>query len=254
MNYQNLQAETSDGVATLRLNRPEVLNALNVPTALELVQALEALRRDKSIKLLVVTGAGRAFCAGGDIGEMQASARRFFRVGLSSLHRAIALLGHFPQPTIGAIRGPAVGAGMNLALACDLRIASDTLKFQQAFVHVGLTPDCGGTYWLPRLVGSARAAEFVLTGRDVLATEALSLGLVNQVVPDAELDAVAMAAARKLAALPRELLARQKRLLLAGQKNNLAVQLRAEKAAQFESARSAYAQARLQAFLAQRGR
>ncbi len=253
MNYHNLQVEASDGVATLRLHRPEVLNALNVQTALELVSALQALKRDKTIHVLVVTGAGRAFCAGGDIAEMKTGAKRFFRVGLSGLHRAIALLAHFPQPTIGAIRGPAVGAGMNLALACDLRIASDTLRFQQAFVHVGLTPDCGGTYWLPRLVGPARAAEFVFTGRDVLAIEALALGLANQVVPDAELETVAMNAARKLAALPRELLARQKRLLLAGQKNNLTAQLRAEKAAQFESARSAYSQARLQAFLAQRG-
>ncbi len=254
MNYHNLQVEASEGVATLRLNRPEVLNALNVETARELVEVLAALKRDKRIHVLVVTGAGRAFCAGGDISEMKAGAKRFFRIGLSSLHRATALLATFPQPTIGVLRGPAVGAGMNLALACDLRIASDTLKFQQAFVYVGLTPDCGGTYWLPRMVGPARAAELVHTGRDVLVNEALALGLVNQIVPDAQLELAAMDAARKLAALPRELLARQKRLLLAGQKNSLAAQLRAEKAAQFESARSAYAQARLQAFLAQRGR
>ncbi len=198
-----------DGVATLTLNRPERLNALNVELGTALVAALGRAAEDSTVRAVVLTGAGRAFCAGGDLGLLRdARSRPPRRAGheLERLLRAgkeiVLAIAGMSKPVVAAINGPAAGAGMNLALACDLRVASDQASFGQNFSKVGLFPDFGGTYLLPRLVGPARAAEMFYTGEMISAAEALRVGVVNQVVPQDQLAEVVRALAARLAAAP----------------------------------------------------
>jgi enoyl-CoA hydratase/carnithine racemase len=198
----------SGGVATLVLNCPEKLNALGDDMREQLIEALDAAVAHGGIGALVITGAGRAFCAGGDVHHMAALKARGatfeeMRPLVDAGRRAISKLAALPFPTLAAVNGPAAGAGLNLALACDLRIASDRATFGETFVRIGLHPDWGGTYFLPRLVGLARALELCWTGASIDAAEALRIGLVNRVVPHAELVAAATALAAGLAAAPR---------------------------------------------------
>lgn len=179
--------ERSGAVLTLRLNRPEKLNALNPELGRALVQSLLRAGDDKSVRAVVVTGAGRGFCAGGDIDYIRdARARRsvhdfqaLLAVG-KEICLAIALM---PKLVIAAVNGPAAGGGMSLALACDLRIASDQAMFKQAFAQLGLYPDLGATFFLPRLVGLSRASEFFYTSETLSASEACRIGIVCRVHP-----------------------------------------------------------------------
>ncbi|HEV2490753.1 MAG TPA: enoyl-CoA hydratase [Candidatus Acidoferrales bacterium] len=174
-------------VLTLRMNRPERLNALNVELGRALVDALERAGRDEAVRVVVLTGAGRGFCAGGDLELLRDARSRNAGDELEGLVRAgkeIALeICSMPKPVIAAVNGPAAGGGMNLALACDIRIASDQASFSEAFARIGLFPDFGGMYFLPRLVGAAKAAELFWTGETISAAEAARLGIVNRVVP-----------------------------------------------------------------------
>ena len=181
----------AESVATLTLNRPESLNALDEGLRAGLVEKLDHVSRDVSVRVVVITGAGRGFCAGGDIRKMaelknshQSAAFRAFLEGGHELVRSIRSL---PKPVVASVNGPAAGAGMNLALACDLRIASDQATFSQAFVRIGLHPDWGGTFFLTRLIGTGRALEMFLLGDPVCAEEAKRLGLVNFVAPHDQL-------------------------------------------------------------------
>src|SRR5499425_753252 len=193
-----------DGVATLTFNRPERLNALSTPIMEGLLHRLPRLAGDPAVKVVALTGAGRAFCAGGDVksmaeggGERRSMAKA--AAHLRSRMEVSRILHELPKPTIAMINGPAAGAGLALALACDLRIAGTSARLVTAFVRVGFSGDFGGSFFLTRLIGTARARELYFTGRSVDADEALTLGLVNQVVPDEGLDAATMELARSLA-------------------------------------------------------
>src|SRR5215813_5179689 len=169
MGYETIQLEMREAVGLLTLNRPERLNALNVQVAHDFKAAIaEAMER--GARAIVITGAGRAFSAGGDLREMQEIAKKdgrveaFFDEPLRILNEAIMLIRETPAPFIAAVNGVASGGGCSFALACDLVIAAESAKFNQAFIKIGLTPDCGGTFILPRLVGWKRAAELLFTG------------------------------------------------------------------------------------------
>jgi 2-(1,2-epoxy-1,2-dihydrophenyl)acetyl-CoA isomerase len=185
--------ERAGAVATIRLNRPEKLNALNVQLGQELVHALLRVQGDKTVRCVVVTGAGRAFCAGGDL-ELLRDARNRKATselqGLVTAGKEIALaMATMPKVVIAAVNGVAAGGGMNLALAADMRIASDQARFAESFAQIGLFPDFGGTYFLPRIVGPARAAELFYTAQMLSAEEALRTGIVSRVVPTEQFEA-----------------------------------------------------------------
>lgn len=206
MSYGTLEIRRREAVATVVLNRPEKLNALNLELGEELAAALKELAGDKGVRAVVLTGAGRGFCAGGDLREFHELRQRGETARLRSLvalgKEIVLTIRRMPKPALASVNGPAAGAGANLALACDLRLASDQASFTQAFVRVGLHPDFGGTFFLPRLVGSGRAAELIYLGETVDARDAERLGLVNRVVPHARLEEEARLLADKLAASP----------------------------------------------------
>ncbi|MBZ5695704.1 MAG: enoyl-CoA hydratase [Acidobacteriia bacterium] len=182
-----LLEERSGAVMTLRLNRPEKLNALNIELSRALVHALLRAGDDKSVRAVVLTGAGRGFCSGGDIGFMRdvRSRRAVDEFGaLLEIGKEICLaIASMPKVVIAAVNGPAAGGGMSLALACDLRIASDQAMFKQAFAQLGLYPDLGATFFLPRLVGLSRASEMFYTSEVISAQEACRIGMVYRVYP-----------------------------------------------------------------------
>jgi 2-(1,2-epoxy-1,2-dihydrophenyl)acetyl-CoA isomerase len=204
----DLLEQVKDGVAVLTMNRPERLNALSRPMLDAMAEALSRLAADPAIGVVVLTGAGKGFCAGGDVKAMAEGAE--FQGVLEE--RAQQLRGRMevsrwlhemPKPTIAMVRGAAAGAGLSIAMACDLRVASDTAKFTTAFARVGYSGDFGGSYFLTKLVGTAKARELYLTGDLLDARQALALGLVSRVVPDAELEEQTMALAGRLAQGPR---------------------------------------------------
>jgi 2-(1,2-epoxy-1,2-dihydrophenyl)acetyl-CoA isomerase len=213
-----VRVEQADSIATLTLNRPEARNALDLAMREELEAALRALDADAGVRVVVVRGAGEHFCAGGDVKLMQA--RRMTAAEgeqrVESMNRAILALARFRTPTIAMVDGYAVGAGCNLALACDLIVASDRARFGEVFARLGLVPDGGGTWLLPRWVGLARAKELVFTAEPILAVEAERIGLVNRVVPAAELASQTLALARRIADGPPRALAMAKSLLTRG--------------------------------------
>lgn len=201
---ETLTVDIDGGVATVTLNRPAVLNAFSVPMQQELAVVIAQISADDAVRAVILTGAGRAFCAGGDIGEMEGAPEPVPLDGRRKLHRMLTTvlmpLVRLEKPVIAAVNGAAVGAGMNLALAADIVIASEAARFSQAFVKVGLVPDTGGLYLLSRLVGLSRAKELCFTGRMLTAAQAAEFGLVNEVVPADQLMATATALARQLAA------------------------------------------------------
>lgn len=202
--YETLLWRQDGGVATLTLNRPEVLNAFNDTMHAEFRAALERAAGDPAVRCLVITGAGRAFCGGQDLRTFPddpppGSVTEFLE---NHYNREITLVRTMPKPVLAAVNGPAAGAGVSLALACDLRIASERAVFAEAFVRVGLVLDAGSSYFLPRLVGFGRALEMALTGDPVDARRALEWGLVNRVAPEAEFEAAVAAWAKQLAAGP----------------------------------------------------
>jgi 2-(1,2-epoxy-1,2-dihydrophenyl)acetyl-CoA isomerase len=194
------------GVATVRLDRPGAMNALNTATKVALRDALQHVAADEAVRCVVLTGSGRAFCAGQDLREHGAN----LAAGLPGLeatlaehyHPIVLALATMPKPVVAAVNGIAAGAGVSLALAADLRIAAASSGFNLAFTSIGLSADTGSTWWLPRLVGMARAKELLLIPRTVGAEEALSMGLVTEVVPDDELAARTEQVASRLAAGP----------------------------------------------------
>jgi 2-(1,2-epoxy-1,2-dihydrophenyl)acetyl-CoA isomerase len=214
-----------DGIATLVMNRPERLNALNNELAMAVNDALGRIARDQSIGVVVITGAGRAFCAGGDLGSLAKGHQTGATHELEPLLRAgmqmVLKMRTMPQPVIAAVNGAAAGAGMNIALAADMRIAAEEATFGQNFAKVGLFPDYGGTYFLPQLVGPAKAAELFYTGDMIDAKTALALGLVNQVVPGAQLEAAVKTLANKIAQGPSLAIRAVKKALFANQAKEL---------------------------------
>ena len=196
-------------IVTLTLNRPETLNAMNEAMMAELERLLMVLEVDPDVRAVVLTGAGRGFSSGGDLKRDRSidGQQRFFDgdpggTVIDRLNRCVLRLQRLPKPVIACINGVAAGAGCNLALATDLRIAADTARFVEAFTRIGLVPDGGGTYFLPRLLGTAKAMELVLLAEMLDAQEALRIGLVNWVVPAAQLAAETQKLAERLAQGP----------------------------------------------------
>ena len=204
MSYQTILYEVADGVAKITLNRPATLNAFNEAMIVETTDAFERAGGDPSVRSIVITGSGRAFSSGQDLKDVQGRGETFsigqhLRDGYNKL---ILMMVRVEKPVIAAVNGVAAGAGCGVALAADLRIASHKASFILAFSKVGLVPDSGSTWMLPRLIGYARAYEMAITGEKVLADKALEWGLVNEVVPDEQLPEVTAAWARSLAEGP----------------------------------------------------
>lgn len=238
--------------ATITLDRPDKLNAFAGSMREDLLAALDTCEQDPSIGAVVITGAGRAFCAGGDVETMKElqrqadlpSFRRLLDAGAAVVDRICSM----SKAVVAAVNGVAAGAGCNLALACDLRIASDQAKFSESFVRIGLHPDWGGTWLLPRLVGHSRAFELMASGRMVEAAEALAIGLVDRVVPAADLPAEAASLAASLAEAPPLAIAGIKRALAAAETNGLRQQLELEAEHQLSCFSSAEAAERMARF------
>jgi 2-(1,2-epoxy-1,2-dihydrophenyl)acetyl-CoA isomerase len=238
------------GVATITLNRPDKLNAFTGTMREDLLAALQDCAED----VVVITGAGRAFCAGGDVEFMhslqQSNDLATFRRLLDAGRDVILQIAAMPKPVLAAVNGVAAGAGCNLALACDYRIASETAKLSESFVKIGLHADWGGTWLLPRLVGRSRAMEILMTGRMVEAAEALTIGMVDRVAADALAEAQALA--RTIAAAPPLAVTGMKRALAAAEKNDLRAQLELEAAHQVECFQSAEAIEKIASFATKR--
>ena len=187
MSYEHILVSREGTVGTVTINRPNKLNAFAGQMRQDMAAALAELSADTAIRVVVVTGAGRAFCAGADVGYMQDLLERGDTKGFTALVEAgravVTAIRETPKPVIASVNGPAAGGGANLALACDVRIASDRASIGQTFTRIGLHPDWGGTYLLPRLVGPSRALELFFSGEMVSAAEALRLGLFSRVVP-----------------------------------------------------------------------
>jgi len=221
-----------NGVATLVMNRPEKLNSLNNELANALNLAFERIGKNEAVRVVVLTGAGRAFCAGGDLASIgkgreardSKQLEPILRAGMGAMLRMRMI----PQPVIAAVNGPAAGAGMNVALAADIRIAAEEAIFGQNFSKVGLFPDYGGTYFLPQLIGPSKAAELFYTGDMINAATALQLGLVNRLVPGAQLEREARKVAAQLAAGPPIAIRAIKQTLFGSDKDALSKAMEAE--------------------------
>ena len=221
MAYETVLIEDAQGVRTITLNRPGALNAFNETLKDELIDALKAAARDKSVRCLVITGAGRAFCAGQDLKDRTDRADQSVGVGSVSFSASlrdkynpmILTIRTMEKPVIAAVNGVAAGAGCSLALACDLRVVADKATFIQAFVKIGLVPDSGATFLLPRLVGMGKALELAFTGDPLDAGTALDLGLANSVVPGEALLTATMDLANRLAQAPTRAIGLTKRAM-----------------------------------------
>ena len=213
--FELVDLSIADGVATIALNRPDKRNAINMQLHLDLAAALKAVQRDRSVRALLITGRGAGFCAGQDLAEfMAAKADPSFRADehvRATFNKTVAALRALPYPVIAAVNGMAAGAGWSLALAADIRIAADDAGFTQAFSKIGLVPDTGSTWFLPELIGTSRTLQLAFTGDVLDAQTALDWGLVNEVVPAAELLEHATRYATRLAAMPTSALGMTKR-------------------------------------------
>ncbi len=235
--HETITVETIDRICTITLARPDVLNAFNDQLTFELHDALKQAERDDDVRVIVITGEGKAFCSGQDLGDLKDKYVEGYVPHLGDDLRKrynpiIKRIREMEKPVIAAVNGVAAGAGLSLALACDLRVASDKSSYLEVFINVGLIPDSGSTFMLPRLVGLSKAMELCFTGDTVDAEEALRLGLVNRVVPAEKLMDETRALASKLAGLPARGIALTKRLLNQSFDNDLLQQLEAEAFAQ----------------------
>jgi 2-(1,2-epoxy-1,2-dihydrophenyl)acetyl-CoA isomerase len=256
MSEPTIRLELTEGVATITLNRPDKLNAINEVMQAELAGALDRLEADATIRALLLTGAGRAFSAGQDLTDRvmgEGDAPPDLGDTLDRLHNPlIRRLRRLERPIVCAVNGVAAGAGANLALACDLVLAARSANFIQAFCRLGLVPDAGGTYVLPRLVGAARAMGLALLGEPLTAEQAAAWGLIWRVVDDEQLMPEASALARRLATQPTKGLGLTKRALNASAANTLGEQLDLERDLQREAGRTRDYREGVRAFLEKR--
>jgi len=254
--YETVRLDVADGVATLTLNRPERLNSFTVAMHGELRAALDAVDADPAVRCLVLTGAGRGFCAGQDLADravapgsdaldLGASIEHYYKPMLLRLRR-------LRMPTVCAVNGVAAGAGANIPFACDLVFAAKSASFIQSFSKLGLVPDCGGTWWLPRLVGPARAMGLTLLGDKLPAAQAETWGLIWRAVEDDELMPTALAAARQLAAGPTRGYVRTRAAVEASMQMSFEASLDLERDCQRELGRSADYREGVTAFMEKR--
>lgn len=240
MNFETVQYEIANDVATVTMNRPDALNALSLQLTKDLDAAFRQAAADGA-RAVILTGNGRAFCSGGDLREMslmwekEGRIEAFLEEPLGALHDVIKLIRETPIPFVAAVNGICAGAGVNFALACDIVIATEDAAFREAFVRIGLAPDCGGTFFLPRAVGEKIATELFMTGDAVNAHRAAEIGMINRVVAADDLLTEAQTLAAKLAAGPTAVIGRIKRMMNATFSNDIAAQLALEHECQIES-------------------
>ncbi|MCS6948014.1 MAG: enoyl-CoA hydratase-related protein [Steroidobacteraceae bacterium] len=254
MSENPLSVERRGAVALLTLNRPDHANVLNIPMARALLDTAIGLERDASVRAVVLTGAGKHFCFGGDLRGMMAEGGAvdgYLRELTSYLHTALAHFVRMDAPVVAAVNGTAAGGGVGIVCAADLAVCGASSKFSLAYTGVALTPDCSTSFFLPRLVGQRRALELILTNRALTAQEALEWGLVNQVVADAEVVNAALQLAERLAGGPRRAFGKSKRLLL-GAAGALEAQLALESQTIARQAASGEGQEGIKAFLDKR--
>jgi 2-(1,2-epoxy-1,2-dihydrophenyl)acetyl-CoA isomerase len=232
MGYKDIELIREEGIVLLSLNRPKVLNALSETMKYELIDALKKTEEDNNIRVLILTGRGRGFCAGADLNRFikaQESIKRHGKpLGFESLDLPRAFI-QYPKPIIAAINGPSYGFGFTVTLTCDIRLASERARFSCAFVRIGVTPEFCSSYFLPRLIGYHRAAELIFTARPFDAYEALEMGAINQVIPHNRLIPEAKKMAAQIASMPPSAVQKSKDILRRGMQSSL------EQAIQYES-------------------
>jgi 2-(1,2-epoxy-1,2-dihydrophenyl)acetyl-CoA isomerase len=254
--YENIKVTTESGISFITLNRPEKLNAFAGRMRRDLAEALEQAAGSREVRVVVITGAGRGFCAGADVAYMaelmeRHDADEFARL-LGAGRRVVTAIREMSKPVIASVNGPAYGAGFNLALCCDLRLAAESASFSQSFVKVGLHPDWGGTFFLPRMLPTNLACEMFFLGDAITAERAMQLGLVNRVVPDAELAAETLRVAERLRDAPYRAIAAAKHAVYMSEGATLERMLQYETEAQLQCFESVEARERVRAFLEKR--
>jgi 2-(1,2-epoxy-1,2-dihydrophenyl)acetyl-CoA isomerase len=239
--YKFILVSVDSGVMRNTLNRPEVLNSFTLAMSHELREALELARGDKSIRAVLITGAGRGFCAGQDLTDVPQAVEGRYDLGATvrqTYNPLISLIRKLPKPVVCAVNGVAAGAGANLAIACDIVIASEAALFIQSFSKIGLIPDSGGTFFLPRSVGLPTATALMMLGEKVTASRAVELGMIYRAVPAETLESEAMQLAIQLAEMPTKALALIKRALAESMANSLDEQLETEEELQAEAGKT----------------
>src|SRR5690348_13827748 len=231
--FRHLLVSQNGSVLTITMNRPEVLNAFNETMLRELSEVIDAAAQDDAVRCIVITGAGRGFGSGQDLKDLAAAVGSTTQNGkvsehLQKYHRVINAIRHMPKPVIAAVHGVAAGISCNLALACDMRIAADDARFIEAFARIGLVPDGGGGYFLPRLVGFGKALELAMLADEVSGPEAERIGLVNKCVPLEEFEEATQALAQRLAKGPTRAYALIKKLIYSSAESDLQTSMRLE--------------------------
>lgn len=255
MNFETLLYEVRESVAYVTLAREQAANALDLQMCRDLQEAALACQEDRAVRAVVLGARGRMFCAGGDLASFRAAADevpQLLRRMTIHLHAAVSILARMDAPVIAAVGGTAAGAGFSLVCAADLAVAGESARFTMAYTRAGLAPDGSSTYMLPRLVGRRRTLELMLTNRLLSAQEALEWGIVNRVVPDAEVSATAGQLARALAEGPTLAFGSVKRLVLRSGAESLESQMELESRAVAEAARTADGREGVRAFLEKR--
>lgn len=252
MTYTKLLFSIADGVAIIHLNRPDRLNSFDREMSLELIDALKHVKGEKGVRAVLLAGEGRAFSAGQDLAEAIAPGTRIEDILAAQYTPILRGIRDLPKPVVAAVNGVAAGAGANIALACDLTLAAESAVFIQSFINIGLIPDSGGTYTLPRLVGPQRAFGQMILAPRVSAKDAEAKGMIWKVVPDAELMNEAMALAKQLATLPTRAIAFTKQALNRSAANTMEDQLKVESELQALAGASADFAEGVKAFLEKR--
>jgi len=250
--YEEIILKIEDGIATLILNRPEKKNALSYRICEEICHAVDIIANNDQVKVLVLTGAGSAFCAGGDLATHPAATAKDRKTRVKYLRHSVRVaskLRSLDIPLIGSINGPALGAGCDIACACDIRIASEKAIFGEIFIRVGFVPDFGGAYFLPRLVGMAKTCELIFTGDPIDAYEAERIGLANRVVPHDGLESATAELASKLAAFSPFAMKKAKAAIYRAFSTDLDSELEAGAEAQALCVETDYAQEKLKEFV-----
>ncbi|GGA41614.1 2-(1,2-epoxy-1,2-dihydrophenyl)acetyl-CoA isomerase [Kroppenstedtia guangzhouensis] len=239
--FETILYETRGGVATITFNRPKAFNAFNMKMHEEAIQAMDQAVTDQEVRCIVLKGSGKGFSSGADLSVSREFGEEadYGKILQETYNLLLMRMVEADKPIVAALQGPAFGAGLSVALACDFRIAADNASLSMAFVNIGLVPDAGATFFLPRIVGYSRALELAMTGRKLGAEEAYTMGLVNRVVPAEELDTAVEEYARRLAQAPTGALAGMKRNFLKSFENDLPTLLEAEAREQTVCGRSA---------------
>jgi len=255
MEYTTLLFDVRDHIAHITLNRPQAANSINEEMGRDLMHAVLRCDEDPEIRAVMISGAGKMFCGGGDLKDFHSRGKDlpyYIKEVTTYLHAGMSRMMRMEPPVIAAVHGAVAGAGMSIAIACDIVVAAESTRFMVAYTRVGLTPDGSATYFLPRMVGLKRALELTLTNRMLSAQEAFEWGIVNRVVPDKELLAQARAMAAQLAAGPTRAFGISKRLLHSGWTETLETQMEHESESIANSARTSDAREGITAFLEKR--